>query len=171
MRIILQKDVKNLGQAGDIVSVKKGYARHLLFPKKWAIPLTEGSAAAVRHRKQFIESKKKKALVLRKTLVESLKNVKLSFVKEADSSGKLFGSLTAFEISKELRLQGYEVDRKIIKLEHPLKEIGEYKVCLDFGSEMKTEVNVHVSAPVSKKERREAEEKGVLPPNSSRQLD
>ncbi|MDE0120086.1 MAG: 50S ribosomal protein L9 [Bdellovibrionales bacterium] len=152
MRVILQKDVKNLGQAGDIISVKKGYARHLLFPKKWAIPFTEGSAAAVRHRQKLIEVKQKKALVLRQALVEKLKDLKLSFVKEADASGKLFGSLTAFEISKELRLQGYEVDKKVIKLEPPLKEIGEHKILLDFGLEMKTEIHVHVSSPASKKE-------------------
>ena len=152
MRVVLQKDVKNLGQAGDIVSVKKGYARHLLFPKKWAIPFTEGSAEAVRHRQQFIKSKRKKALILRQALVESLKDIKLSFVKEADSSGKLFGSLTVFDISKELRIQGYEVDKKIIKLEHPLKETGECKVLLDFGSEMKTEINVCISSPTLKQE-------------------
>ena len=152
MRIILQKDVKNLGQAGDIVSVKKGYARHLLFPKKWAIPFTKGSAAAVRHRQQLIDFKKKKAEVLRQALSEKLKDIKLSFIKEADASGKLFGSLTAFEISKKLRLQGYEVDKKVIKMEHPLKETGEYKILLDFGSEMKTEIHVHVSTSVSEKE-------------------
>ena len=152
MRVILQKDVKNLGQAGDIISVKKGYARHLLFPKKWAIPFTEGSADAIRHRQQLIEVKKKKALVLRQVLSEKLKGLKLSFVKEADASGKLFGSLNAFEISKKLRLQGYEVDKKVIKLEPPLKEIGEYKILLDFGLEMKTEIYVHISSPAVKKE-------------------
>ena len=150
MRIILQKDVKNLGQAGDIVSVKKGYARHLLFPKKWAIPFTQGSAVQVRHRQNLIESTKKKALSLRQTLVEKLKDRSLSFVKEADSSGHLFGSVTVFEISKQLHLQGYEVDKKAIKLDHPLKEIGEYKVSLDFGSDIKTEITIQISPGSSK---------------------
>lgn len=147
----MQKDLKNLGQAGDIVSVKKGYARHLLFPNKWAIPFTKGSAAAVRHRQQWIESKKKKALSLRQSLIEKLEGMKLSFVKEADASGRLFGSLTVFEISKKLQLQGYEVDKKIIKLDHPLKETGEYILLLDFGSEMTTEIKVHISPTSSKK--------------------
>ena len=151
MRVILQKDLKNLGQAGDIVSVKKGYARHVLFPKKWAIPFSQGSVAEVRHRQQWIESKKKKALSLRQALIEKLKGVKLSFVKEADSSGHLFGSLTVFEISKQLQLQGYEVDKKIIKLDHPIKETGEYTLLLDFGSEITTEIKVHISPAVSKK--------------------
>jgi len=146
----LQKDVKNLGQAGDIVSVKKGYARHLLFPKKWAVPFTQGSAAQARHQKALIESRRKKAFSLKQALVEKLKDVSLSFVKEADASGKLFGSLTIFEISRQLYAQGYEVDKKVIKLDHPLKETGEHKVLLDFGSDMKTEINVNISPMASK---------------------
>lgn len=159
MRVILQKDLKNLGQAGDIVSVKKGYARHWLFPKKWAIPFTEGSASQVRHRQQMIESKKKKALSLRKTLVDKLEGLTLSFEKEADSSGRLFGSLTVFEISKQLQLQGYEVGKKAIKLEQPLKETGEHTLLLDFGSDMKAEIKIHISPAVSKKKSSETSSK------------
>lgn len=152
MRIILQKDVKNLGQVGDIVSVKRGYARHLLFPKKLAIPFTKGSASEARHRKVLIEAKKKKALNLRESLLEKLKGINISFVKSADSSGKLFGSVTNFEISKKLLIQGYEVDKRFLKLAHPLKETGEHKVLLDFGSDRKTEINIHISALKSAKE-------------------
>lgn len=152
MRVILQKDVKNLGQAGDIVEVKKGYARHLLFPKKWAIVFTEGSKVQAQHRKFFIESKKKKALKSRQTLVEKLRDVKISFIKEADNSGNLFGSVTVFEISKQLYLQGYEVDKKIIKLTQPLKMVGDYNVSLDFGSDIKTEIKVNISSENAKKE-------------------
>ncbi len=150
MRIILQKDVKNLGQTGDIVSVKKGYARHLLFPKKWAVPWTKSSAGEVRHRKEWIEIKKKKALSLREALLKKLKGLKLSFLKSADASGKLFGSVTVFEISRELERQGYEVDKKVIKLDHPIKQTGDFEVLLDFGSGLKTEINIQVS-PLTKK--------------------
>lgn len=149
MKVILQKDLKNLGQTGDVVSVKKGYARHWLFPKKWAIPFTQGSAAQNRHRQLWIESKKKKALALRQDLIEKIKGISLSFMKEADSSGRLFGSLTVFEISKQLQLQGYEVDKRVIKLDRPLKETGEYTLLLDFGSDMKTEIKVCISPVVS----------------------
>ena len=159
MKVILQKDLKNLGQAGDIVSVRKGYARHLLFPKKWAIPFTQGSAAQARHRQQLIESKKKKALSLRQTLIEKMKGVTLSFIKEADSSGQLFGSLTVFEISKQLQLQGYEVGKKAIKMDHPLKETGEYTLLLDFGSDLKTEIKIHISPAISKKQESESSKK------------
>ena len=150
MKVILQKDVKNLGQAGDIVSVKKGYARHFLFPKKQAMAFTKGSAAQVQHRKTLILAKKKKALDLRQNLVEKLKDIELCFVKEADEAGRLFGSLTVFELSKELQNQGYEVDKKAIKMNQALKETGEHKVLLDFGSDMKTYISVQIQAVLHK---------------------
>ena len=158
MRIILQKDVKNLGQTGDIVSVKKGYARHLLFPKKWAIPWTKSSAGEIRHRKEWIEAKKKKALSLREALLKKLKGLKLSFLKSADASGKLFGSVTVFEISRELERQGYEVDKKVIKLDHPIKQTGDFEVLLDFGSGLKTKINIQVSPLTKKVDKSEKEE-------------
>ena len=151
MKIILQQDVKNLGQTGDIVSVKKGYARHWLFPKKWAIPFTKARAAEAQHQKTLIEAKKKKALDLRKTLVGKLKEVSLFFKKQAEQSGKLFGSLTVFEIAKQLQQKGYEVDKTAVKLDQPLKNTGVHKVLLDFGSGITTYIEVHISADLPKK--------------------
>ena len=155
MQVILKKDVKNVGQAGDIVSVKKGYARNFLLIKKWAVPFTKGSAKEERHRQQWISAKKKKALSLRQSLAEKLKDLKLSFVKEASPEGKLFGSLTALDISKALHAQGYEVDKKAIKLAHPLKEIGDHKVSLELGTDMKTELFIHISSKPKEKKRGE----------------
>ena len=151
MQVILTKDIKHIGQAGDIVSVKKGYARNFLLLKKWAIPFTAGSAKETRHRKEWILSQKKKALSLRQSLAEKLKGLKLSFVKEASPDGKLFGSITVLDISKELNAKGYEVDKKIIKLTHPLKEIGEHKVCLEFNSDLKVDILIDITAVKTKK--------------------
>ena len=148
MRVILQKDVKNVGLTGDIVSVKNGYARHFLFPKKWAVPFTEGSLASARHRRDLIEAKKKKALLLRQTLSDKLKDIKLSFEKPASAEGRLFGSLTVFEISKKLQELGHEVDKKAIKLPAPLKQTGMQKVSLDFGADIKTEIEVEIRPAV-----------------------
>lgn len=153
MRIILQKDVKNLGLAGDIVSVKKGYARHFLFPKKWAIPFAEGSAAEAKHRRELIESKKKKALNSRQELVKKLKDIELPFIKEADETGHLFGSLTVFEISKALQQKGFEVDKRVIKQDLPIKEIGEHGVLLDFGEDLQIEIKINISPSTKKVEK------------------
>ena len=151
MKVVLTKDLKNIGHAGDIVSVKKGYARNFLLVKNWAKPWTKGSLKETRHRKAWILTQQKKALALRQSLAEKLKGLKLSFVKEASLEGKLFGSLTALDIAKELNVQGYEVDKKSIKMDQALKETGEHQVALDLGNNMKTELMIHISSPKTKK--------------------
>ena len=147
LKVILKKDLKNIGQAGDIVSVKKGHARNLLLAKKWVIPFTKGSADLARHRQQWIEAKKKKALVDRQSLAEKIKGMEFSFVRKTSTKGHLFGSLTALDIAKELNAKGYEVDKKIVQLKNPLKETGQYKVLLDFGSDMQVEITIHITSP------------------------
>ncbi len=153
MQIILQKDVKNLGSVGDVVSVKKGYARHFLFPKKWAIPFTKAKQAELLHRQKVIEAKKKKALKLRQKLIKEINTLTLHFIKEADSSGYLFGSVTAFAISQEFEKKGYEVDKKFIQLPAPLKKDGEHCVLLDLGDGIKTEIKILIEAHVPKKKK------------------
>ena len=148
MQVILQKDLKHLGLTGDIVSVKKGYARHFLFPKKQAIPFTEGSAREARHRQKMMEFKKKKALSLRKSLSEKLENLSLSFIKPAGEENRLFGSVTALEIAKKLQEQGFsDLDKKAVKLPQALKTLGEHEVPLDLGSGIKTQIIVKISKP------------------------
>ncbi len=148
MRVILQKDLKHLGMTGDIVSVKKGYARHFLFPKKQAIPFTEGSARYVRHRQKMMEFKKKKALNLRKSQKEKLENMSLSFIKPAGEENRLFGSVSALEIAKKLQKQGFsDLDKKAVKLPQALKTLGEHEVILDLGSDIKTQIIVKISKP------------------------
>ena len=147
MKVILQKDVKNLGQVGDVVSVKKGYARYFLFPKKWAMAFTEKRQAEARHCQKIIESKKKKAIQQRQTLVEKLEGMSLTFVKQIDSKGRLFGSVSVFEISRKLEEQGYSVDKKYVKLPAALKEIGKHKVLLQWNSELKTYIEVVITSP------------------------
>ena len=146
MRVILQKDIKAIGLTGDIISVKKGYARHFLFPKKQAIPFTQGSAREVQHRQKMIEFKKKKALSLRKSLSEKLQNIRLSFTKPAGKENRLFGSVTALEIAKKLQEQGFnEIDKKVVKLPQALKTLGEHELFLELGPDTKARIIVEIS--------------------------
>ena len=163
MQVILQKDVKSLGYAGDIVSVKPGYARNFLFPKNWALPVSKGTKAQAQHQKQLIEAKKKKALALRMTLIDKLKGVKLDFKKEADTAGRLFGSVSAFAISKKLEEKNFEVDKRAIKLEKPLKLVGEHQVLVDMGNDLKTELVVNIIPIVSVKKTEEHSEGSKKP--------
>ena len=155
MKVLLQKDVKNLGQAGDIVSVKNGYARHFLFPKKWALVLTEGRKKEQRHRQHLIQIKRKKAAQARKTLADRLKGEELSFTKQVDDRGRLFGSVSAFDISKKLEGKGFMVDRKHIQLPSPLKESGTHEVTLKWAKNLESKIQIHITSPPNPSSERE----------------
>ncbi len=168
MQVILQKDVKNLGQTGQTVNVKKGYARHFLFPKKWAVPLTKARACELTHREKWIEAKKKKALSLRQTLLEKLQNTQISFAQPADSSGKLFGSVNANHIVKELEKQGFDISKKWIQMDRPIKQTGEHKIPIQLNNEKKSAVNLTIqiepilrSPATPEKETKKTEEETV----------
>ena len=153
MNLILQKDVKNLGKAGDRVKVRPGYGRNYLLPKKLALVYDESKAKEWKHKQQITESKKKKAQADRRKHLDKLSSIVLTFVRESREEGALFGSVSPFEISKELEIkEGLEVDKKDIKTA-PLKEIGTHKVLIELDADLKTEVTVEIKRKVSKEKK------------------
>lgn len=143
MKVILQKDVKNVGKVGDIVNVATGYARNFLFPRRLATLAQENSVKAWEHIKKVAELKKKKATAERKALLEKLAGVTLSFKMTAGEKDKIFGSVTPHDISTELEAKGFEVDRRDIHLE-PIRQIGQHKVTVSFGEGLSAELTVVV---------------------------
>ena len=151
MKLILQKDVKNLGKAGDQVLVKKGYARNFLIPQGQALPVNKDRLKAWKHQKVIIEAKKRKALIERKTLIEKLSSVKLQFEKESLKDGKLFGSVSTYEISQALEtLHNISVDKKDIST-GSLKTVGDHKITIHLDSENKAELNLNIKGKSAKK--------------------
>lgn len=162
MRIILQKDVKNLGQAGQVVSVKNGYARYFLFPKKYAVPYTKAGAKEMAHREKWITAKQKKALLVRQSQIEKLQNIQVSFAKEADSSGHLFGSVTVSDIVRELEKQGHEIPKRWIVLERPFKAVGEHQLSIQPDSQTgSASIQVCITATVKKTSKEAASNKSA----------
>ena len=159
MNVILQKDVKNLGKAGDQVSVKKGFARNFLIPKAYAFPVDKARLKLWKHQQLIISAKKRKALSERKKLIEKLSHIKLKFEKVAQKDDRLFGSVTAYEISQALEDQhGLSVDKKDIHFTE-LKTVGEHSVKIRLDSEHQTEIKLSIKAlksPSSKKSEPEA---------------
>lgn len=152
MKLILQKDVKNLGKAGDQVFVKKGYARNFLIPQGQALPLNKERLKAWKHQKVIIEAKKRKAVAERKALIEKLSSIKLKFEKESLKSGKLFGSVTAHEISQALEsIHKISVDKRDISFT-TLKTVGDHKVTISLDSEQKTDIIVSIKGKITKKQ-------------------
>jgi large subunit ribosomal protein L9 len=143
MKIILQKDVKNVGKVGDVVNVKDGFARNFLFPRKLAQVAKEKSVKAWEHIKQVSEQKKKKAMGERKELLAKLSAVSITFKVQAGEAGKIYGSITAHDISAELEKLGHQVDRRDIQTE-PIKQLGQHKVVVSFGQDLKTEITIAV---------------------------
>jgi large subunit ribosomal protein L9 len=143
MKVVLQKDVKNVGKVGDVVNVKEGFARNFLFPRKLAVGATENNVKAWEHIKIVSEAKKKKAVQERKELLQKISGVTLSIKMVAGEKDKLFGAVTAHDISEELEKQGYSIDRRDIHME-PIKLLGQYKVLVKLGEGLESEIAVSV---------------------------
>jgi large subunit ribosomal protein L9 len=143
MKVILTKDVKDLGKVGDLVNVTNGYARNFLFPRSLALEATEKKVKEYSHLKKVAEIKKKKALAERKQLLEKLAGLTVSFKMTAGEHDKLFGSVTNFDISQELYRQGYAVDRRDITVE-PIKVLGQHKATVKFGDGLEAEITLSV---------------------------
>ena len=148
MQVILKKEVQNIGEAGDLVNVKDGYARNYLIPKNFAEPATDG---ALKNREQNLARIKAKQEKLHQEAlakaeqIEKLGSIELS--AKAGESGKLFGTITTKKLCEELKEKsGIEVDRKTVSLNAPINKIGEYTMLIKLTSKVKTELKVTVTA-------------------------
>lgn len=159
MQVILRKDVQNLGEAGDMVNVKDGYARNFLLPQNVAEIATEG---AVKNREQNLARIKAKQEKLHKEALDVAEKIEkfaeLKLSAKAGESGKLFGTITTKKLAEELLAQsGIEVDRKNVSLNAPINKVGEYTMLIKLTSKVKTELKVLVSASEILKEAVEEE--------------
>lgn len=147
MKVILQKDIHNLGDAGDIKEVADGYARNFLLPRKFVIRANEKNKKEAEHQKKLIRIKKEKRRKESEKLNEALSGVSLVIKAKVGEEGKLFGSVTNIDVAKQLSDLGYSIDRKKIQLENPIKQEGEYEipVRLDDGITAKVKLSVEKS--------------------------
>lgn len=144
MKVILQKDVKDLGKVGDLVNVSEGFARNLLFPRKLALEATEKRVNEYNHLKRVAESQKKKAMAERQELLNKIKGTTVGFKLNAGENDKLFGTVTTSDISKGLEKLGFSVDRKDIHLEEPIKVLGTHKATIRLSEGLETSIQVAV---------------------------
>ncbi|HOP29060.1 MAG TPA: 50S ribosomal protein L9 [Spirochaetota bacterium] len=144
MKVILQKDIANLGDAGDIKEVAEGYARNYLIPKNLVIVANESSKKAMEHQKKLIRIKKEKRKKESQTLADSMKGVELVIPAQVGEEGKLFGSITSMDIAKHLADKGFTVDKRKILLENPIKQEGEFEITVKLDEGLNTAVKVTV---------------------------
>jgi large subunit ribosomal protein L9 len=147
MKIVLQKEVEKLGVPGDVVSVADGYARNYLIPKGFAAPATKGSAKNAERLRRTHDQKVEKAVLEAREAASKLTAVPLTVTAKAGEEGKLFGSVTAADIAKELEARtGATVDRRTVHLAEPIRTVGTHEVTIRLHPEVEAAVTVEVVA-------------------------
>lgn len=149
MKVILRKDVKGRGHAGDIIDVADGFARNYLIPQGFAVLASAGAIDQAKSMQRARAIKLEKEKVGAQELADSLKDASIEIKANAGEEGRLFGSVTVVEIAKELYKQkGHEFDRRDITLSQQIKSLGTYSAKIQLHPEVEAEVQVAV-VPVS----------------------
>ena len=144
MKVILLEDIDNLGRLGDTITVKAGYARNYLIPRKLALQATAQNLKTQQNQIQALERRKDQVIEDAKSLSEKLAGVMLSFTRKCGAKGQLFGSVTNMDIADALAESGLEVDRKDIILVEPIKSLGDFDVTIKLHHDVAPVVKVTV---------------------------
>ena len=151
MKIILQKEVTELGLEGDIVNVKKGYARNFLIPKGFGLEAIPQNIKSLELKRKKIEVRRVKAREEAENLKLKVEGIVIALSQKAGEEGKLYGSVTSMDIASGLEKQGIVIDRRKILLEKPIKTLGEFEVPVKIYPEVIAAIKV-VVAPEEGKE-------------------
>lgn len=146
MKIILTRDVENLGKAGEVITVKDGYARNYLIPRTWAQKATRKNIAAIEaeiERNQAREARQRANL---EALATRLNKLTLKFTLKAGAEGKLFGSVTSQMIADAIESKGYPIDKKEVEMPEPINHVGNHFVNVKLGHGLTGRVKIKVAA-------------------------
>ena len=145
MKVILKQDVEKLGRRGDIVNVAPGFGRNYLIPRKMALAVTPTNLETIENERQAL---KKKVEIERKSfqsLVEKLNQVSLTFTRRAGDKDVIFGSVSAGDVKVALDALGYDIDKKKILLDEPIKRLGNFSVPVKVSTDDRAEVKIVVA--------------------------
>jgi large subunit ribosomal protein L9 len=162
MRVILKQDVENVGRKGDLVNVSAGYGRNYLIPKKLALEVTPSNLKMIEIERQALKKKVEKERLSYQDLIQRLNQVVLIFRRKSGEKDMIFGSVSAADVKEELDRLGFEVEKKKIMLDEPLRRLGNYtitvKVFHDDKASLKVEVRKEEAAAEETEGRRAAGE-------------
>jgi large subunit ribosomal protein L9 len=144
MKVILKDDVKGLGHMGEVVNTSDGYARNYLIPKNLAAEASTKNIKELEHNKKIIMEKAAKIKDASRASAEKLAALTLVIKAKVGEEEKLFGSVTSMDIAEALATQGFEIDKKKIHIDEPIKRIGEYVVHVKIHPEVSAPIKVHV---------------------------
>lgn len=148
MEVILKEDISNLGHRGDLVKVADGYGRNYLLPKKLALQATAANKAVIEQMKASAVRRSVKEKSEAEALVGQLNKVALVFARKVGENDHLFGSVTAADVAAQLEQKGFNIDRRKVQLDEPLKQLGEFHIPV----KLHREVTAHVSVTVKGEE-------------------
>lgn len=146
MEIILKEDVPNVGHTGDIVKVKPGFARNYLFPRGLAVVADRRSIGELEHQKRILAEKRERERRASQSVAEGLNQLRLTVKARAGEGGKLFGSVTNLDVEKGLTEKGFSVERRRIRLDEPIKTLGEHRVVVRLAAGVDATITVVVEA-------------------------
>ena len=144
MKVILREDIHRLGRSGEIVTVKDGFARNYLLPRKMAMLANEKNVKQVEHDRKVISSQQSKLRGSAQQEAAKLEALSVKIARKVGQQDKLYGSVTSLDIAEALAVQGHRVDRRLIHLPEPLKAIGSHQVELRLHREVSAKITVEV---------------------------
>ena len=144
MKLLLKEDVDGLGFCGDEVEVKDGYGRNFLIPKGKALLATPNNLKAFNHQKRIVQSKVKKVIGVSQGVADEISKAPIQIKKKIGDGGKMFGSVTAQEISDLLKSKGVDLDRRKIQIQEPIKKAGEYSIPVKLHPKVIAEIKLVV---------------------------
>lgn len=149
MEVILREDVPHLGHIGDIVKVRPGYARNYLLPRGLATVADKRNLRVLEHEKRIVDEKRKRAMTAAEQLSRRLGGTTVTIAARAGEEGKLFGSVTNIDVERALSEAGFAIERRRIRLDEPIKVLGEHKVAIALSAGVHAEVTVSVTPIVA----------------------
>ncbi|MCY1080116.1 50S ribosomal protein L9 [Archangium lansingense] len=145
MKVILREDVANLGKSGELVTVKDGFGRNYLLPRKMAVLATEQNVRQLEHERAVISARNAKLKGAAEEQAKKIGSVKAVIRRKVGEQDKLYGSVTALDIAEALAAQGQTVDRRLIHLPEPIKATGQYEVELRLHRDVVAKIKVEVA--------------------------
>ena len=161
MKVILKQDVENLGSKGDIVNVAPGFGRNYLIPKKIALEVTSSNMKMIEIERRALKKRLEKERQSFEGLIQKLSQVVLTFKRKSGEKDMIFGSVSSSDIKDALHELGFEIDKKKILLEEPIKRLGNYSVPIKIFQEDRAEINVEVLKPEEEIEEEKKEEEEI----------
>jgi len=146
VQLILREEVPNLGQIGDVVKVRAGFARNYLLPRKLAVEANPRNLREFQHQKRQAMARRETGKALSMALKARIEAITLVITARAGEEGKLFGSVTNLDIERELRQKGFDVERRKIHLAEPIKQLGEFTVTVKLDPEVEASIKLNVVA-------------------------